>query len=446
MITDALARFLETHNIRGPLLVAASGGIDSTALLLAFAELAKIEFAVAHVNHHLRGAESDADEKFVREISPVAVHVADGTLDPDAIRRFGIEGAARHIRYRRMHEIRHAVGATHIVTAHQKNDQAETVLMRLVSGGALAALGGIQPIRGDGVIRPLLTVSREDLERYLADRGVRARIDRSNTDLRFLRNRARAALAKLDPAAIDDLAVIAADAREQTRNLEEALDAVDTSISTPRETRFVAIPHEPWLRRALLHRHIRRLDPYARDVSAADLSRLASQLDRLKRVSVTATLELLRRGGELILRARIEPEEPFETDLRAGETKQIPVGTIALRTANGEVRTATQRFQLPAGAEPQFTIRNRREGDRFQPLGMAQHKKLKDFLIDRKIPAEARDRIPLLVWNGSIVCIAGVEISEAFKVTEGKGERYEVSFEKEDQEGVQREKDRQRSR
>ena len=92
-----------------------------------------------------------------------------------------------------------------------------------------------------------------------------------------------------------------------------------------------------------------------------------------------------------------------------------------------------------------FTIRNRRRGDRFQPLGMSQQKKLKDFLIDRKIPSEFRDRIPLVLWRGKIVLLAGVEVSEPFKIT-GEGEVYEVAIEETNQEGVQRQTDRQADR
>lgn len=93
------------------------------------------------------------------------------------------------------------------------------------------------------------------------------------------------------------------------------------------------------------------------------------------------------------------------------------------------IRTS-QLIQLPAGATATFTLRNRRSGDRFQPLGMSSAKKLKDFLIDRKIAAAVRDRLPLLVWNGHIVWIAGVEVSEQFKVTAAAaGELYEVTIE-----------------
>src|SRR5438132_3472467 len=257
------------HGIGGPVVVAVSGGPDSTALLLALHEIG-LPIVAAHVNHHLRGAESDADEQFVRELCDklgVTLHVKDGSLDPDQIRRHGIEAAAREVRHARLKEIG---GASHIATGHQKNDQAETVLMRLMTGGGLAGLRGIHPVRADGVVRPLLEVSRAEIETFLRQRVVVPRVDRSNADPRFLRNRVRALLAQFDASVIDNLAAIARQAREQWRVLEEIVDRIDDSKTTSDETRFKSFPPEAWIRRALLHRHIRRLDPSARDVSAAD--------------------------------------------------------------------------------------------------------------------------------------------------------------------------------
>ena len=456
MIDQAARRFLDAHGIRGPLVVAVSGGADSTALLLALAGIS-IPIAVGHVNHHLRGKESDDDEAFVRELCQrisVTLCVVDGTLDPDAIRRHGVEAAARDVRHARLQEIRATVGATHIATAHQKNDQAETVLMRLVTGGGIAALRGIHPIRDDGVIRPLLEVTRVDIDAYLRERGVTPRIDRSNADPRFLRNRIRRILGDLGPDAVENLAGIADQAREQWTLLERLIDEADRSTATATETRFPSFPDDPWLRRALLHRHIRRLDPHCRDVSAADLERIAGELDTLKRISITANLELLRGGSLWILRQVPIPVGSFELVVHVGESVSLPCGRLQVLSeakdplrvggpsAHSRLRT---RVELPKGADATFTVRNRRPGDKFQPLGMKQEKKLKDFLIDRKIAVESRDRIPLLVWRGKIVCVAGVEVSEAFKVT-GGGDLYEVAIEEESQEGVQREADRQAHR
>jgi tRNA(Ile)-lysidine synthase len=445
VIADTLSRFFREHGIGGPLVVAVSGGGDSTALLVALRELGALELHAAHVNHRLRGADSDADEAFVRDLCTdygIPLHVVEGALDDQAIRRRGVEAAARVVRYDALLRVREATGATHIATAHQKNDQAETILMRLFTGTGLAGLRGILPVRRDGVIRPLLDVRRSDIDAFLRSRDITPRIDQSNDDHRFLRNRVRSVLASFDASVVDNLAAVAVQAREQWIAAERAIDAADSSVATANETRFSRWPDDRWMRRAILDRHIRRLDPEARDVSSADLERLAASIDSLKRVHVTATLEIIRRGNDVILRKRLGPAVAFDFDIRPGDRKSLPGGrSIQLRTANCELRA--QRFQLPKTAAGTFVVRNRRDGDRFQPLGMSQQKKLKDFLIDRKIPAEVRDSIPLLIWNGSIVWVGGVEISEAFKVTDGAGQLYEVSIEEEDQENLQREGDRQ---
>ena len=450
MILDTLRRFFQAHRIGGPLLVAVSGGTDSTALLVALRDAVDFPLIAAHVNHHLRGAESDEDEAFVRALCKrleVPLNVADGTINPELIRQSGIEGAAREVRMARLHEIRIATEATHIATAHQKNDQAETVLMRLMTGGGFAALRAIHPIREDGLIRPLLSVRRSEIDAFLRERGIVPRVDSSNADPRFLRNRVRAMLTQFEESVVDNLAALADRAREQAVILDRLVDTVDDTVSTPSETRFRTIPQEPSLREALLHRHIRRLDADCRDVSAADLRRLARQLDSIKRVSVTKALELVRRGDVLVLRRRPLPTPHFEIELTPASAVYIPEirVTIALRPAARDARVAN-RLQLPQAAKPHFTVRNRRDGDRFQPLGFPQEKKLKDFLIDRKIEAERRDRIPLLVWNGTIVWVAGVEVSEQFRVSDGPGDRYEVVVEEENQEDIQREGHRKADR
>lgn len=410
------------------LVAAVSGGADSTALLLALADLRTDGFGVtgAHVNHHLRGEESDADEQFVRDLCArlrVPLRVADGTVDAERVRARGLEAAAREVRYAALATIREEEGARFVATAHQKNDQAETVLMRLVTGSGIGGLRGIHPVRDDGFIRPLLDVTRDEIEAFLRERGVIPREDRSNADPRFLRNRIRALLQEL--GGVDHLAAIAEQARLQWPILQRAIDEAERGSveANEQQTRFVAWPADPWLRQALLHRHIRRLDPGARDVSARDLARLATELDTIQRVTVTRNLELVRDRASLILRRPLTPTADFELELTPGSPVYIP----ELQTTIGIARAASppeltrrrdrQVIELPAGADPRFTVRNRRDGDRFTPLGLAGSKKLKDFLIDRKIAAEVRDRLPLLLWNDQIVWVAGIEVSDRFKVT-----------------------------
>ncbi len=422
MIVEALRKFFV--NSGGPcrVVAAASGGVDSTALLLALAGLRGDGFEVvcAHVNHHLRGADSDADEAFVRALCAhvdVPLEVADGTLDDRRVRDRGIEAAAREVRYARLLEIRDRVGAKFVATAHQKNDQAETVLMRLLTGSGLAGLRGIHPMREDGFVRPLLDVTREELEAFLREKHVTPRFDRSNDDPRFLRNRVRALLREL--GGIENLAAAAAQARTLWPLVERAIDEAEDAEVTEDETRFRSLPADEWLRGALLQRHIRRLDPAARDFDAMRLAR-----DEARRISVTKHVELI---DSLVLRRRREPVPEFEFVLAPESPATTPAGTLHVQRPAGN----GQRIQLPPGSEPHFIVRNRRRGDRFQPLGMAQPKKLKDFLIDRKIPADARDRLPLVLHDGEIVWIAGVEVSEKFKVTSpAAGDAWELRMER----------------
>jgi tRNA(Ile)-lysidine synthase len=198
------------------------------------------------------------------------------------------------------------------------------------------------------------------------------------------------------------------------------------------------MPDDPWIRQALLLRHIRRLDPEARDVSAADLERLAGTNER---TSVTKSLELLRDNDQIVLRRRDQRATPqFEIEIDAGNEVYIPEIETIVRIYPATNDGNNQRIQLPKGAKKHFTVRNRRDGDRFRPLGMAHDKKLKDFLIDRKIAATSRDRIPLLLWNDTIVWVAGVEVSELFKVTGETADLCEVAIEQTHQ-GVRRSRD-----
>jgi tRNA(Ile)-lysidine synthase len=426
MIAAPLRQFLVKSGIAPCRIVAAvSGGADSTALLLGLTELRDDGFDVecAHVNHRLRGADSDGDEAFVRTLCAelgVVLHVEDGTLDAQRVRDRGIEAAARDVRYARLTAVRERRDARFVATAHQQNDQAETVLMRLLTGSGIAGLRGIHPVRGDGFLRPLLDVTRDELEAYLRARNVTPRFDRSNDDPRFLRNRVRAMLREL--GGIEQLANVAEQARALWPLVERAIDAAEDIIARDNETRFASLPDDEWLRGALLQRHIRRLDPEARDF---DAQRLARALGESRRVSVTRNVELVEDGG-WVLRRALTSSAAQETGTWTIRSSPVPVGGAPTAPRRGR-----QLVQLPTGAVPDFVVRTRQAGDRFQPLGMPQPKKLKDFLIDRKIAASLRDRLPLLLWNGEIVWIGGVEVSETFKVTEpAAGDLYEVWMER----------------
>ncbi|HVR43439.1 MAG TPA: tRNA lysidine(34) synthetase TilS [Thermoanaerobaculia bacterium] len=453
MLPEAVARFFEERSLAPRrLLVAASGGPDSTALLLVLAEWKGRPFPIgaAHVNHHLRGAESDRDEATVGELSRrlgVPLFTLDGTVDPALVRERGLEAAAREARYAALRACREREGFDLIATGHQQNDQAETLLIRLVTGSGPGRLGGIRPVTKDGIVRPLLEVPREAIERYLEGRGIAPRRDRMNRDPRFLRTRIREelipTLEQFNPRILSSLAETARQARDQQEAIAWLLGEVSAAWIERDETSsrldLSAIPPIGWIRRALLLREILRLDPAAREVSAADLERLAGALETLRRTSVTRTLEIVREKDRVVLRRPPAAAAPFEIPIEPGRAARLPAGRRfrleRLRVAPASFDQGDphlQHFQLPPEAPPsEFLVRNRRRGDRIRPLGSEHEKKLNDLLIDRKIPRERRDSIPLLVWNGRIVWVAGVGVSEEFKVSEPWRETWAAAVESE---------------
>jgi tRNA(Ile)-lysidine synthase len=450
-VVEAVHRFLKQQQ-ESPchLAVAVSGGPDSTALLLALAELRPhgYQLTAVHVNHHLRGEASDLDEQFVRQLCSahdIPLLVAEGQLDPQQIREGGVEAAAREVRYRELQRMRERAGARFLVTAHHREDQAETVMMRILTGSGIERLAGIAPVTSTGILRPLLDVSRRDLADYLRNHGVEPRADSMNADVRFLRNKIRhellPVLAQQNPRIVEHLAGLAQQVRERAVAFE--LLFADASAGWVRRTATTSqfdlgtLPADPWMRRSLLWREIRRLAPEARDISATDLERLASSLPSLRRVSVTKRLELARTGQTVTLGLAVSRGAAVERGIRPGSSVRVDGTLVRLERRGAAAPPYTdsartfQLFQLPADAPGEaFMVRTRRRGERFQPLGLHQEKKLNEFLIDRKIPREHRDHIPLLTWHDEIVWIAGVEVSEKFKVAEPWREAYRVSIER----------------
>ncbi len=446
---DAVAEFLREQEIDcRHLLVAVSGGVDSTALMLALMELPDRSFTLTagHVNHHLRGEESIEDEEWLREVCDrlgIPLRVAVGDVPEARIRERGLEAAAREVRYRELERLRSEAGADWIATAHQQNDQAETVLMRLISGSGVGRLGGIRPVTPERVMRPLLDVPREDLQDYLERKRIEPRRDSTNIDLRFVRNWVRWELLPLleerNPRVRRALAETARDARDQARILADVLAARsapwlhgDNQTVIP----LADVPRDPALTRELLMREIRSLDPNGREISRESVSRIARSLPELKRTTLSGTLEILRRGDRIILRRLLPSGVAFEEPVTLDLPLELPMidAVVRVQRYGGSLdgmtdpRRSRQLFQLPAGAEPRFVVRSRQPGDRFQPLGLRREKKLKEFLIDRKVPREDRDRLPLLTWKREIIWVGGVEVSERFKVESSDREIYEVSL------------------
>ncbi|MBW3563500.1 MAG: tRNA lysidine(34) synthetase TilS [Acidobacteria bacterium] len=432
-----IRRFLDELNppVRR-LIVAFSGGGDSTALLthLAGESGSGIDLLAVHINHRLRGAESDEDEAWACAYAAdlgVDFESVVAEPDPEVIRRSGVEAAARTARYAALEDVRARLRFDYIATAHVLEDQAETVLMKLLDRGNIFSLRGIRSRRGR-LIRPVLDMPRSALVDLHSSSGVTARRDRMNFDRRFLRPRVRHEILPL--------------LREQSESIDEQLSAVanavdalfESSRSAIAEVSVVwhraessstipisALPDEPWLLHEVLARELRRFRPKGRNIS---LSRLERELGRGGKVSVGEGIDAILRAGELTLVDTAVTVAPWSYPVVIGEPRAVPdiAATVTVELAPGDHTEATtndQRTTQLLGLETaggEIELRNRRPGDRFQPLGMTGHRKLKDVLIDRRVPRSERDRIPLLVIDGVVAWIPGVEVSERFRVEEGR--------------------------
>ncbi len=214
-------------------LVAVSGGADSVALLNLLHRLSKTlaikRLGVLHVNHGLRGSESDRDEKFVRELAKkLALSFYSKRLGGKSLHDAGIEAWARSVRYRFFHEIQKREKYDLVATGHTANDQAETVLMRLLRGTGLRGLRGILPGRDDGVIRPVIDLRRNEIETWLLSQKISCCHDSSNDDQTLNRNRVRHTLLPdlqiTEPDIVSKLGAIAAAAQDVFSMMQPGID------------------------------------------------------------------------------------------------------------------------------------------------------------------------------------------------------------------------------
>jgi len=467
MIHD-VRRFIRRHDLIRPsdrVIAAVSGGSDSVALALALHELdAAGELhlaAIAHFNHQLRPS-ADADEQFVRELAAslgLPFLVEREAVAARALReRRSIEDAARAARYAFFDRARQSSGADLVALGHTRDDQAETVLLRLTRGAGPRGLAGMYP-RNGAYVRPLLACRRGDLRAWLAA-GNRAFVeDETNADVAIPRNRVRAELlpllaARFNPSIVDVLADEADVARETWAWMDGEAAALETSVvrqrtagaAEVREIDAAALRRAPIaLQRLVLWRVLRHLGgPRAiafQHVEAARRLLDAGAGARGGRVDLPGQ-RLERIGGAVVLTGRAagavgrraeKPANLFRYELSIPGEVMVPDGPCivsaelfeapaGVRSASAAVRrradgaVALVRGDLCGGS---LVVRNRRPGDHFRPVGLGGRKKLQDYFVDRKIARELRDRVPLVVdASDRIVWVAGHQIDAAFRVTD----------------------------
>lgn len=426
-------------------LVAVSGGADSVALAHVLHSLAgclKLSLQIVHVNHLTRGEDSESDARFVKDFAAglgLPFHLV--TVDVPRLaeeEKAGLEESGRQARYQAFLETAQRCGAGRIATGHTRDDQAETVLMRLLRGAGTAGLEAVLPLSGEGVIRPLLEMSRKEVEDYCRVARLSFREDSTNLDSVFLRNKIRLHLLPLlereyNPALREVLAATALLCGEDERFLnEEARRLFGKAVSRSGETLKIEINSLENMPLALSSRVLREA-----------IREIKGDLDGITRRHMQAVISLLKGGsgrrfclpgGLTAVReySLLKLSRGFSGDVSApvslelaipGSTSLAPWGLVMEAsildtppaTCQGEPDTAF--LDLDAVCTP-LIVRRRIDGDRFIPFGMSDFKKVKNYLIDEKVPRDEREKIPLLVDREKILWLVGCRLDERVRVSE----------------------------
>ena len=470
---DLLASVLEAtrrHALICPgtvTVVAASGGVDSLALLHALWRLCgqlDTRLHVATLDHGLRGAAGAEDAAFVRQTAhEMGLPATVGRVDVRALAGrlgLGLEEAARRARYTFLEAVARQVGAAQVAVGHNRDDQAETVLMHVIRGSGLDGLRGMlprtvfpawcdvcaaaitadpplvsPPLTGDApvLVRPLLGVSRAEIVEYASAEGLVPRQDATNADRRFLRNRLRLdvlpLLETLNPGVREAAARLADVLREEAAFLESAYRAALARLVRVRTEDAIVLDRPGWMalsvaeQRGVIRAAIREL---ALDLGGISYVHIVQAVQLVHQSMVGSALALpgglvVRRGYDTITVARAAAEDPGidAPALPAGE--EGPAFTAGERVTwrAGDWMFEAQSLDADADLAPfhadplaaalaaplgaPMVLRTRRPGDRFRPRGLGGHsQKLSDTLINMRVPAAWRDRTPLLVIDGEI--------------------------------------------
>lgn len=423
-------------------LVAVSGGPDSVALLYllyAISPELDLKLHIFHLNHQMRKKEADEDRLFVQKMAkrlklPITVRSFDVPAFLKESKLSPQEGA-RQIRFKLLEEEAEKTGADKIALGHQADDQVETFLIRLIKGSGPEGLRAIPPVRSR-FIRPLIEVSREEIEAFLEQKKIRFRLDLTNLQTRYLRNKIRQELVPVlkayNPNLRENLLQLISLLRDEQSFLEaELIHWFPTGVEPTEKISlplvyFIGTPAA--LARLFLRQQIARVKGNLKDIEFKHIEPVIDFLD-----GRTPAIELDLPGGILVFNEyenliiarksifqrlpvpRVWLNVPGETDIAELGIKVR--ATFLDKIDEMERGSNTAMFDADTIGHP-LSLRTRLPGDRFQPLGLKGTKKLQDFFVDEKIPEKERDRIPIIDSSGRIVWVVGHRIDDNFKLTD----------------------------
>lgn len=431
-------RYIEKHkllNSNDLYIIALSGGADSVALLLLLKN-AHFNVHAAHCNFRLRGDESDRDEAFCVELCQrlgVELHRAHfDTREYAELHKVSIEMAARELRYKWFEQLRQDIGAAGICVAHHRDDSVETVLLNLVRGTGLRGLTGIQPRNGN-ILRPLLCVSRAEIEAFLAEKGQKYVTDSTNLEADVQRNIVRLEvlplLRKLNPAVAENI-------QRTAENLVEAQQVLNVAIAKINDSNILNLSDIEiygsseyltfeWLKKYGFNGN------QVRQILEAETGKIISSM---------TGYDVLKDRGRLIVEPALEPFKPMRipevgTYVMGGSDAEF----VGKNTENKTLRV--RKMPVYVSKDPHIatldatkvsfplTVRRVEEGDWMQPYGMKGRKLLSDLMTDLKMTVfEKRRQLVVVDSQGAIVWAIGLRIADFVAVSDATTTVVEVAF------------------
>jgi tRNA(Ile)-lysidine synthase len=439
-LENKVSGFIKFNGLIEPqdnVLAALSGGADSVFMLFMLKKLQrllKFSLSAMHVNHNLRGEESRKDEIFCRELCRREnIEFFSASVDVKTFAReksISIEESARILRYRALSGKAAEAGAAKIATAHNLNDNAETVLLNLFKGKGLNALSGI-PSRRDNIIRPILSIDRTEIIDYLTGNDIQFRIDSSNASDIYQRNFIRNKLTplikeninpKFEAAVWRSSEILRADAAA----LEELLSKIYNNYVYPGDD-FADISLDVLqdygtnvaveLVKRLFWEVFGKEFRYSDKIHITDL--FGNQVG--KKIILSDNIEIFRERDKLRFQIAREYAD-YYTELKIGESVQTPMGLLRIDEISLSETEITNdgrvEFASADSLNGDFIVRNWKYGDKFFPLGMTEAKKISDFLTDSKLPASNRAGQLALINDNKIVWVIGQRLDNRYKIDE----------------------------
>lgn len=433
------------------ILVALSGGPDSLCLLNILKELREeldIEIGAAHLNHLLRGEDAFKDEEFVistcKEMNiPYYVKRVDINKYSKE-HKLSSELAGRNVRYGFFDEILKKDGFNKIATAHNANDQAETIIFRLMRGTGLEGLGGIKVCREDKIIRPILCLTRKEVEKYIKEKNLNPRIDKTNFEKIYNRNKIRLDIIpyiqnNFNEDIVKTLNRMSLLIQKDNAFIERlCIKAYNEYCKRNTDSKFYILKKELFKEdQAIVTRIIRTaLIEYSKSHYDFEMKHIYDILELSKKetgkgINLPKNIYVENIYGDIKISSKMKEDIKVDKTEFLLNKKSIGEDRIQFNNYEFEISVLKNKstnlidlkenklvkyFDLDKINE-NILFRTRKNGDKITPLGMKGQKKLKDIFINMKVPKEERDLIPVICFDNYIAWILGLQISDNFKVT-----------------------------